>query len=195
MIRKLVFLLGISTLLASPLLADGLADGLGDEAPANSKESPDHRIRFTVLYIGEYKHTEIQPFLADKKFTLTYLVEDMRSAEEAQRNPAKSPDGSPTDYYVRCVPPEVEDGHHKLMTGGSVDQMPFELALKPEYKSVVAHLKLPKVEFPERAMIYQFLFTAPAEGPFDLVFHDYMPAYGESHVHFGHVDPAALPTP
>jgi len=190
---SLVLVLALLSTLSAPVVAnDFLNDTLGEISPL-TKESGDHRVRVTVLYIGParpYK-LHVQQNLAAKAFVVTYLVEDLRSDTELLRHPAKMPEGNiDSQYYLAAVRPDVKDGAHHLLIGGTLNEITYEYAMRPDFKAAYPEAKVPKSDHPDRIWVYEDLFDELPEGPFDLVFHDSIPAYGDNFFHFRDINAA-----
>ena len=174
----------------APILAR--ADDLGDDSDSSlAKSSSDHRIKVTLLYVGPIKDPQIhQPFV------VTYLVEDCRSDEELQRHPWKLPGGAiDSNYYLAPSIPELKDGtHHLVDISVNADERSRQYvgASEPIFKKIYPGVVVPVPAQPDRAGIYEYFYKMVPPGPYQIVLHDSIPAYGRNNFHFHDIDTSAF---
>jgi hypothetical protein len=112
-------------------------------------------------------------------------VEDLRSDTELLRHPPKPAEGIiDSQYYLSPVRPDVKDGAHHLLIGGTLNEITYEYAMRPDFKAAYPEAKVPKSDHPDRVWVFEYLFDELPQGPFDLVFHNSIPAYGVNYFHF-----------
>ena len=188
MILKSILALAGFILCLGPVRSDDfIKQALGENSPL-VKVSSDHRIKVTLLYLGPVHDAQIQ-----SAFVLVYLQEDCRSDEEYERHHITfSKDGYETgggEYYLQVSTPEIKDHSHRLLTDSAQERARgYDGAPADDFKALYPTVKVPAVDHPKRAGIYEFFFKSVATGPFDVTLHDHFEAYGENSFHFRDVD-------
>lgn len=176
-----------------PLRAEDYLHEAQDENSPLVQTTSDHRIKFTLLYVGPVTDKQIHD-----PFVVVYMREDCRSDEDlAQHHAVRTADNAAidTEFALLTKLPEVRGSAGRLKDYGSERARGYDGVETPAFKETYPQLKLPAPDHPghlERVSILEYFFKSVPTGPFDITLHDNIGAYGESGVHFHDIDTSSF---